>query len=295
MTNQKKEANKDIDEVQALSERAEERLKNAFQKVIDSPTERKVKNYEDYETVLLALYARELYKLLSNQITQYTDIGKTQAVQQLLKKGYDKKKLSTKVFNDLKQAQRKSIKATVLKLIAGIKQNSRNNVLDMRQAFILQKKRIAEGFLGTFNKYGVAYFNDARGAKWTLNRYVEMLSTQTMMTTQREAFFATSLEYGNDLVKIVHLGISPECELCAPFANKVLSITGKTKGYMSVEQASMSGHLFGYNCDHIVSALELAPEKEKDDNKIELTEANIKYLKKNGIKRVKQRSWYQKS
>lgn len=289
----KNEAENHIDEVQRLSENAENKLKKAFQKVIDNPTEKKVKDYQDYETALLALYARELYKLLSERITQYTDIGKTQSVQQLLAKGYKKKKLSTKVYNDLKKAQRQSIKASVLKMMASIKQNSRMNVLEMRQAFILEKKRLADGFLGIFNKYGVAYFNDARGAKWSLSRYTDMLTTNTIATVQREAFFATSLEYGNDLVKVIHLGISPECELCAPFTGRVLSITGKTKGYMSVEQASMSGHLFSFNCDHAISALELAPEKEDDDNKIALNEANIKYLKKNGIKRVKQRTWYQ--
>lgn len=291
----KNDAEKDIDEVEALSERAEKRLKNAFEKVVDNPTESKVKRYQDIETALLSLYARELYKLLSEQISQYTDVGKTQAVQQLLKKGYSKKKLSTKVFKELRQAQRQATKASIMKMLASIKQNSRNNILDMRNAFILQKKSLTSGFMGVFRKYGVAYFNDSRGAKWSLKRYTDMLSTTLIARVQREAFFATSLEYGNDLVKVIHGGISPECELCAPFNGKVLSITGKTKGYMSVEQASMSGHLFSYNCDHYVSALELAPEKEEDDNKIALNEENIKYLKKNGIKRVKQRSWYQES
>ena len=152
----KNDTKEQIDEIQSLSENAEKKLKKAFQKVIDNPTEKKVKDYQDYETALLALYARELYLLLSKRITQYTDVGKTQAVQQLLKKGFEKKKLSTQVFNDLKEAQRQSIKASVQKVIASIKQNSRNNILQMRQAFILEKKRLAEGFLGIFNKYGAA-------------------------------------------------------------------------------------------------------------------------------------------
>lgn len=271
-----------IDEIQALSENCERKLKAEFQKVIDNPSESRVKKYQDYETALLALYARELYLLLSKRITQYTDVGKTQAVQQLLKKGFEKKKLSTKVFNDLKEAQRQSIKASVQKVIASIKQNSRNNILQMRQAFILEKKRLAEGFFGIFNKYGVAYFNDARGAKWTLARYTEMLSTNTIASVQRESFFATSLEMGNDLVKIIHLNLSPECELCAPFNGKVLSISGKTLGYMSIAQATNCG-LFHLSCDHITEALELSPEKEDGDNIIKLSQGNIKTLKKNDV------------
>lgn len=271
-----------IDEIQALSENCERKLKTEFQKVIDNPSESRVKKYQDYETALLALYARELYLILSKRITQYTDVGKTQAVQQLLKKGFEKKKLSTQVFNDLKEAQRQSIKASIQKVIASIKQNSRNNILQMRQAFILEKKRLAEGFLGVFNKYGVAYFNDARGAKWTLARYTEMLSTNTIAIVQRESFFATSLEYGNDLVKVIHLNLSPECELCAPFTGKVLSISGKSRGYMSIAQATNCG-LFHISCDHITEAFELAPEKEDGDNLIKLSQGNIKTLKKNDV------------
>lgn len=280
----KNETKEQIDEIKSLSENAEKKLKKAFQKVINNPTEKRVKDYQDYETALLALYARELYLLLSKRITQYTDIGKTQAVQQLLKKGFEKKKLSTQVFNELKEAQRQSIKASVQKVIASIKQNSRNNILQMRQAFILEKKRLSEGFLSIFNKYGVAYFNDARGSKWTLARYTDMLTTQTIMDTQRESFFATSLEYGNDLVKIIHLGISPEqCELCLPFDNRVLSISGKTKGYMTISEATNCG-LFHINCDHSPKAMELSPEKEDGDNLIKLSDGNKKSLKKNGVK-----------
>lgn len=295
MTTQKNEAEKDVNEVERLSQRAEKKLKAAFDKVIDKPTESKIKKYQDYETALLSLYARELYKIMSGQVNQYLDVGKTQAVQQLLEKGYKKKKLSQEVFKAIRNAQKQAIRASIQKMLASIKQNSRNNILSMRQAFILQKKSLTEGFFGIFKKYGVAYFNDARGAKWSLQRYTDMLTTNTIGQVQREAFFATSLEYGNDLVKVKHLGISPECELCRPFNGKVLSITGKTKGYMSVDEASMSGHLFNCNCDHYVSALELAPEKEEDDNKIALNEKNIKYLKKNGIKKVKQKPWYQES
>lgn len=271
-----------IDEIQALSENCERKLKAEFQKVIDNPSESRVKKYQDYETALLALYARELYKAMSEKVSQYMAIGKASAITQLLKKGYSKENISAEVFNELRKAQRRFIKASIQKVIASIKQNSRNNILQMRQAFILEKKRLAEGFLGVFNKYGVAYFNDARGAKWTLARYTEMLSTNTIASVQRESFFATSLEMGNDLVKIIHLNLSPECELCAPFNGKVLSISGQTKGYMSVAQAENCG-LFHISCDHITEALELSPEKEYGDNLISLSKGNEKSLKKNGV------------
>jgi len=53
------------------------------------------------------------------------------------------------------------------------------------------------------------------------------------------------VEQGHDLVKVsTHRGA---CELCQPWQGKVLSITGKTKGYRTLEEAKAAG-LFHPNC-----------------------------------------------
>ena len=55
------------------------------------------------------------------------------------------------------------------------------------------------------------------------------------------------VEQGHDLVKVsTHRGA---CEKCVPWQGKVLSITGKTSGYPTLEEAKAAG-LFHPNCRH---------------------------------------------
>ena len=288
----KTELKEDIKDNKSLAKELEERLKKEFQKVIDDPSEKKIKHYREVEDLILLAWLKDTFFNMTQGINENIANGKSVAVEQLRKKGFKKIEDNADIYTELANAKKQLIKTELEKIVSNIKANSRKNIVEMRDAFILQKKNLTSSFMVTFRKYGVTYFTDKRGAKWSLERYINMSTTTLMASTNRQSFFAKSLEWGNDLFKVVHLGITPECELCRPFNGKVLSISGRTKGYMTVDEASQSGHLFSYNCDHTVSALELAPAKEKDDNKIHLNEKNIEYLKKHGIKNVKKRSFY---
>lgn len=288
----KQDLKQEIKDNKTLAKELEERLKKEFQKVIDDPTEKKIKEYREIEDLILLAWLKNTFFNMTQGINENIANGKSVAVEQLRKKGFKKIEDNADIYTELANAKKQLIKIELEKIIANIKANSRRNISEMRDALVLQKKKLTSGFMVTFRKYGVTYFTDKRGAKWSLERYINMSTTTLMASTNRQSFFAKSLEWGNDLVKVVHLGVSPECELCRPFTGKVLSISGRTKGYMTVDEASQSGHLFSYNCDHTVSALELAPAKEKDDNKIHLNEKNIEYLKKRGIKNVKKRAFY---
>lgn len=288
----KKELKENIKDNLALSKELEKALKDEFEKVIDDPSEKKIKAYRDAENALLALWLKDIVSNLTEDINTAIQSGKTTAIEQLRKKGYKKVVDNSEIYSELANSQKQLIRADLEKIIAGIKANSRRNITEMREAFILQKKKLTAGFMDTFKKYGVAYFTDRAGRRWTLERYIDMATTTTIASVNRQAYFAKSLEWGNDLVRVYHIGISPECPLCAPFTGKVLSITGKTKNYMSVNEASQSGHLFSYNCDHDMMALELAPEIKEGDNKIALTDKNIEYLKKHGFKNIKRKAYY---
>lgn len=292
---QKNQIKNDIEQNKRLAERLEKRLKDEFEDVLDNPTEKRQKRYKEAEAVLLAWWLKETYSNIIKDINENISNGKSTAVSQLRGKGFSKEEDNAELYASLASLMKESIKADLVKIADGIRSNSRKTMLDLTEAFIRQKKRLTEGFYKAFKKYGIGYFTDKRGARWTLSRYVEMATTTVLTNANRQAFFIKSLEWGNDLVKVRHLGITPSCELCEPFENKVLSISGKTKGYMSVAEASMSGHLFSFNCDHIPDELELAPDREDGDNKIALTDKNLKYLAKNGIKGVKRRSFYEKS
>lgn len=257
------------------TEELEKKLKSEFEKVIDNPTDKRIKRYREVENALLVLWLRELYSDLAENINEAIQTGKTKAVTQLRKKGFKKELDNSKIYQQLADAKKQQVKMELEKVLVGIKVNSRRNISEMRNAFILEKKKLASDFLGTFRKYGIAYFVDRGGARWTLDRYVEMLANTTLISVRREAYFAKSLEWGNDLVKVLHLGTDHEpCPLCEPFEGKVLSITGKTRGYMSISEAEDYG-LFHPQCDH---STELAPnDKERE---IDLDEANYKYYDK---------------
>lgn len=279
---EKKELKKDIKDNSELSKELEEKLKEEFEKVINNPTDKQIKKYREAEELLLAAWLSDVMSNMTQAINDNVKNGKSVAVEQLRKKGFKKVEDNSDIYTELSNAKKQQIRADLEKIVASIKQNSRRNITEMREAFILQKKKLTSGFMDTFKKYGVSYFTDSAGRKWTLQRYIDMATTTTLASTNRDAFFAKSIEWGNDLAKVHHLNIHPHCPLCTPFTDKVLSITGNTKGYMSVEEAKASG-LFHPNCDDILQT-ELAPEKEEHDNEIALVEKNYKSLEKNGYK-----------
>lgn len=281
----KQNLKEEIKDNKTLSRELETELKREFEKVIDNPNEKTIKEYREVENVLLALWLKNVYSNMLHGINDSIASGKTSAVEQLRKKGFHKITEEEKIYTEIANAQKQLVKANLEKVVAGIKANSRKNILSLQESFITEKKKLAKNFLKDFKKYGVAYFLDRRGSKWTLERYINMATTTVVATANRQAFFMKSVEWGNDLVKVYHIGITPECPLCAPFTGKVLSITGKTKGYMTVEEAKeLSGHLFSYNCDHDVQSLELAPDKEDGDNIITPTEELRKRATKIGFK-----------
>jgi hypothetical protein len=281
----KQELKTDIKDNRTLSRELEKKLKDEFEKVIDNPTDKQIKKYREVEEVLLALWLKDVMSNMIQGINDNISIGKATALAQLKKKGFKKVLDKSKDYKDLSNAQKQLVRADLEKIVANIKANSRRNILDIQEAFIKQKKKLTKGFLQTFRKYGIAYFTDRRGARWTLERYVNMATTTVLANANRQAFFMKSVEMGNDLVKVYHIGLTPECPLCAPFTGKVLSITGRTKGYLTVDEAKeISGHLFSYNCDHDVQSLELAPEKEDGDNIINPTDQLKKRMQNKNIK-----------
>ena len=281
----KQDLKTDIKDNRTLSRELEKKLKDEFEKVIDNPTDKQIKRYREVEEVLLALWLKDVMSNMIQGINDNIAIGKATALAQLKKKGFKKVLDKTNDYKDLSNAQKQLIKADLEKIVANIKANSRRNILDIQESFIKQKKKLTKGFLQTFRKYGIAYFTDRRGARWTLERYVNMATTTVLANANRQAFFMKSIEMGNDLVKVYHIGLTPECDLCKPFTGKVLSITGRTKGYLTIDEAKeISGHLFSYNCDHDVNSLELAPDKEDGDNIINPTDQLKKRMQNKNIK-----------
>lgn len=94
---------------------------------------------------------------------------------------------------------------------------------------------------------GITGFVDQAGRRWGLDSYVEMA---TRTATGRAMVAGTLDRYqaaGRDLVIVSdHAG---ECDRCRVWEGRVLSITGRTAGYPTVDEAVSAG-LMHANCRH---------------------------------------------
>lgn len=90
-------------------------------------------------------------------------------------------------------------------------------------------------------------FTDAGGRMWDNKTYCEMLTRTVLLNAGRQTYFDTCAENGEDVVRVTVSG-SP-CPACAVWENRLLSISGASKGLPTVEQATAAG-LCHPNCTH---------------------------------------------
>ena len=65
-----------------------ERLSEAFRDVFDKPTYKNIREYKKYEEALLASWLKEFFSSLSKGIDKNIEKGSSEAVKQLIKKGF---------------------------------------------------------------------------------------------------------------------------------------------------------------------------------------------------------------
>lgn len=99
---------------------------------------------------------------------------------------------------------------------------------------------------------GIVSLKDRAGRSWELDRYAEMLIRTKSVESRNRGLANRVAETGFDLVQVSdHVG---ECDLCAPWEGRILSLTGETKGYPTVAQAESDG-LFHPNCKHAINVI----------------------------------------
>ena len=90
-------------------------------------------------------------------------------------------------------------------------------------------------------------FVDKAGKRWKTESYFEMLTRTVMHNTLRECYANTLIQEGHDLVKVTIQGAK---DACRKWEGKVLSLTGATNGYPTVDQARATGEVFHPRCRH---------------------------------------------
>lgn len=106
-------------------------------------------------------------------------------------------------------------------------------------------KQTARRYREQLAERGVTGFKDRTGRMWNMRTYTEMVARTTTMEAHLQGTANRLVEQGHDLIKVsTHRGA---CKLCQPWQGKILSITGRTPGYPTLEEAKAAG-LFHPNC-----------------------------------------------
>jgi len=139
-------------------------------------------------------------------------------------------------------------------------------------------KQTARRFREQLAERGVTGFKDRSGKMWNMRTYCEMHARTVCMQAHLEGTANRLVEQGHDLVKVsTHRGA---CELCQPWQGKILSITGKTEGYPTLEEAKAAG-LFHPNCRHAYGLYIDLDKEIEEPGVIEAPEENLEAILKN--------------
>lgn len=106
-------------------------------------------------------------------------------------------------------------------------------------------------------------FVDRSGRMWETGRYIQMnVRSNSMQIYNKSLIDGYTRANGSDLVRVSRDGRTEEsCGICHKWAGRILSVTGKTRGFPTLEHAQDEG-LFHPNCIH---TLETVVEGWDDD------------------------------
>ena len=281
-----------VDEDTQLAEDFTDKLNALFYRMLKNPSDKEMDNFKTIRDALIVAFLADLMGKLEEQLKLISENGFNEAIRQLKAKDITKivnKKLSDEKVLGLYKSRLDEIQTTLAYVLDGAKINSDRVIREIKSNIIETKKVITTQLAEEFSKYGVAYYTDSAGRRQSINNYIKSKTLTTLLDVQRHAFFNTAIARGVDLVRVIHLGISPiECPLCSPYSGKILSISGETEGYETVVEAMSNGLMTHENCDHTVQALELAPDDIKESDKvINHSEENKKrkeYYKRKGYR-----------
>ena len=252
--------------------------------------EKQQKEHQQLTDAVLSAWLSLLFANFEDDLYNSAQIGIDEADKQLKAKKITEvvnKDITAETFEGQVQARLESVKSDLITVAEEIKSNSNSIFKDLSTSITKeQREKLQKDLLKVLQDNGVTFFFDKAGRKWQIETYVKMRTLTELVQGQRMAFFTRAVQYGVDLVRIIHMNIHPQCELCIPFNGKILSINGNTPGYMTIEDAAIQG-LFHPNCDHIPEQLELAPTDAGGEGEVELNEANKKRAEYNKKKNFK--------
>ena len=130
-------------------------------------------------------------------------------------------------------------------------------------------RTLEEKWLGAAKDGETFQFVDAGGHVWDTKTYVAMNVRTNAMRVYNDCLADTiGRATGSDLVR-VSSGGDPDCRLCFPWEGRILSLTGKTEGFPTYEEAREAG-CFHPNCVHTLEYV----DELLDGDEIDLQKAH---------------------
>ena len=117
-----------------------------------------------------------------------------------------------------------------------------------------QKKLMQERWEAACKGLGEAKFIDSGGHEWDSRDYFAMNVRTNAMRVYNDVLAGNVAKDGGDLVQVTRHG-DPGCKQCFPWEGRILSLTGKTKGYPTYEECRAAG-CFHPNCTHSIQTVD---------------------------------------
>jgi hypothetical protein len=94
---------------------------------------------------------------------------------------------------------------------------------------------------------GAIVLRDKAGRNWTAKNYSDMYARTDIMKGYNQGAINQMLEHDEDLMRITRS--SEPCEFCIPWENKIVSISGRSRKYPSIQDAENEG-VWHPRCQH---------------------------------------------
>jgi len=118
----------------------------------------------------------------------------------------------------------------------------RNTALEsLQRSYLLgaTPRQAAKAFRADLKSHGIESFVDKAGRRWNMRVYTDMVVNTMVAECDQAAITNRLMERGHDLVRVTDN--AEECERCRPWEGTILSLTGKTEGYNTVNEALDAG------------------------------------------------------
>lgn len=213
---------------------------------------------------ILKEYGTDVNGTIAIQIEDAYKTGANQVIDQL--QSQDAPLTNTANFNrvhkDAIELLSRDTQNAFLESMQGVSRSITRIVSDGAKAQITQKlatgkiqgsalRTIKAGVVQAFKEDGLTALVDKGGRQWSLDTYANML-IRTKAVEARNAGVANRMAENNyDLVQVSAHGAS---DVCADWEGVILSVSGQTDGYPTVDEAENDG-LFHPNCLHAINAI----------------------------------------